>query len=181
MAAAAVAVPMALLPRPVSTGQGPASPAAAATIAWNSAFVCGGPMPSRLPGAAGDGLRITISSVTRTASGAPAVRWSIDGSGNAIGPVSAGLLVVRGGAIFAAGPVGSPAETHVAATPRLTVTSGQVFRYEPLLIDGTSGDWAAVWQRHQDYRVIIVATIWTGRGNPAVPVPLSVSAPLPAS
>lgn len=181
VAAAAVAVPVALRAHPGSAGYGPAAPAPAATGSWDGVFVCGDSLPTGLPAATGDGLRIAIVSVTRSASGVPAVSWSLNGSGNAIGPVSAGLLVVGGGRIFAAEPAHGPALNNVAPSPGPTVTSGQVYRYAPFLIEGTSGSWAAVWQRHQDYRVIIVATVWIGRGTSAIPVRLSASAPLPPS
>lgn len=179
VAAAAVAVPMALRIQPGSQGP-PVPPAAAAASPWPGVFFCGGSLPPGLPGAASDGIRITIVSVTRSASGPPSVRWSLHGSGAAIGPVSAGLLIVRGNRIFAAEPARDPSESGVAASPGLTVPQGRVYQYAPFLLDGTTGSWAAMWQRHQDYRVIIVATVWTGHGGSAIPVRLSVSAALPA-
>lgn len=180
VAATAVALPAAWPIHSGSTTLQPYTPSVAASPSqWDSAFSCGEPLPSGLPPAASGGLRIAIGAVTRTASGEPAVRWSLDAAGSAIGPVTADLLIVSGGYIYAAEPARSPVETGVASSSPLTVSSGQVYRYAPFLSPGTDGSWTAIWQHHQDYRVIIVATVWTERGGSPFPVRLSAAAALP--
>jgi hypothetical protein len=159
----------------------------AATGRWDSSFICGQPLPGGLPGAAGDGLRIVIGAVTRTTSGAPAVRWYLDGSltsdrgpGLAIGPASAGLLVVQEDEIIASGPASAPLVKDVASRG-VRVPSADVYRDAPLVFDGGPGPgaWSAVWQDHADYRIVIVATVWVKSGPSPVAVRLSATTVLP--
>ena len=175
VAAAAVAVPVTLRAHPATTGKG-LSGSPVASRPWVGDFTCGEPLPPGLPPATGDGLRIAITSVTRSASGVPAVRWSLDGPGATIGPVTAGFLIVRDGTIFAAEQARPPAAN--AQSLSLAVESAQVYKYAPDIIEGTSGSWDAMWRQHQAYRVIIVATVWTDRGTSpiVVPVPVRLSA-----
>ena len=184
--AAAVAVPAALRGGSSPAGHGP-SPVtgAVATGRWVSQFICGQPLPGGLPSASEDGLRIVIGSVTRTASGAPAVRWylmrtSATGSRPAIAAISAGLLVVGGGEIVSSAPAPSPVLANVATWHGPRVPSADLFRDAPLVFDGGPDSWAPVWQDHGAYRVVVVATVWSATGKAPIALRFSATAPLPA-
>lgn len=184
--AAAVAVPAALRGGPPPAGHGPShSTGAPATGRWGSEFICGQPLPGALPGASGDGLRIVIGSVTRTASGAPAVRWyltrtSAAGPRPAIAAISAGLLVVGGGEIISSAPAPSPVLGNVATWHGAPVPSADLYGDAPAVFDGGPDSWAPVWQDHAAYRVVVVATVWSATGKAPIAQRFSVTAPLPA-
>jgi hypothetical protein len=186
--AAAVTVPATLRSGPRTAGARPSNSSAGVFIGrpWDGEFICGQSMPGGLlPGPADDGLRIVIGPVTRTTSGAPAVRWYLEGtsakgSGPAIGPVSAGLLVVQAGQIIAAGPAPAPVVKDIGARD-VPVPSADVYRDAPLAFGGgpDPGAWSTVWQDHKDYRVIVVATVWVKSGESSVAVRLAATAVLP--
>jgi hypothetical protein len=184
--AAAVTVPTVLRSGPRAAGPGPSNPAAAvSTGPWGTEFICGQSLPGKLPRPSGDGVRIVIGPVTRTASGAPAVRWHLDGtsaasSAPAIGPVSAALLVVSGGEIIAAGPASAPVVKDIGARD-VHVPSADVYRDAPLAVGGGPGPgaWSTVWQDHRDYQVVIVATVWVKSGGSPVDVRLAATTVLP--
>jgi hypothetical protein len=183
--AAAVAVPAALHGGPPAVGLGASHPPAAAVGRWDAEFICGEPLPGGLPGDSGDGLRIVIGSVTRTASGAPAVRWYLSGTPAAgprpsIAAISAGVLVVGGGEIVSAAPAPAPVLANVTPWHGAAVPSADLNEDAPVVFGGGPGSWAPVWQNHGDFRVIVVATVWTESGRSPVALRFSATAPLPA-
>lgn len=188
--AAAVLVPVAVRSGPPPAGPGPSHVTRAAVGRWDAEFICGQPLPGGLPGASGDGLRISIGSVTRTAAGAPAVRWYLSGTPAAgaagaagsrpdIAAVSAGVLVVSGGEIVSAAPASAPVMVDVTTWHGGPVPSADLNEDAPVVFDGGPGSWAPVWRNHEDFLVVIVATVWSESGKSPIALRFSATAPLP--
>ena len=164
VAATAVAVPAA-----IST---PAQPSiSSAWLAhprpWGTAFTCGQPLPSTLPGSATEGLRVAVGPVTKTASGAPAVTWYLKGtwvnsSGPYIGPITAAVLFARDGTVIAVQRAGQPSIEAIQPAILLPEPKrGDMQRYQPRFTTCAPGNWSTLWSHRQDYQVVIVATVWT--------------------
>jgi hypothetical protein len=184
VAGAAVSVPAVIRSpaQPAASAAGPASPSPSPSP-WGAAFACGQPVPSTLPGSATAGFRMAVGPVTRTSSGAPAVTWSLNGTwtggaGPVLGPTRAVVLLVRDGRVVAVQPGAQPEVRAIIPAVGVTVPKNDVQRYQPRFVACAPRDWDALWADEADYRVVIVATVWTAPGQTMDPRFLSAAAAL---
>lgn len=179
--AAAVAVPIAVR-APAHPSQSVA-PVVQQGRPWDTAFTCGQALASTLPGSATDELDMAIGPVTRTASGVPTVTWFLKGTGinnsaPALGPVTAAVLFVRDRTVIAVQQAGQPVIRATIPLIGVLVPANEVHRYQPKSTTCAPGSWNTLWAHRQDYRVVIVATVWTETYTSVNPRFLSAAATL---
>lgn len=155
---------------------------------WPAPFGCYQPLPTALPGSAGDEQRMSIGRITRTASGRPDVRWYMTGTGGPghegpePGLTQAIVLVVRDdGTIIAV--LHSPGQARSDASfvmAQHVVSPSEIARAEPVISPCRSPDWPQVWAHHQRYGVVVLVTAWVGYPGGASPARYGAAAALPS-
>jgi hypothetical protein len=126
---------------------------------------------------------MAVGAVSRTGSGAPAVTWSLNGtwanaSGPVLGPARAVVLLVRHGTVVAVQPGGQPEVRAIIPDVGVAVPKSEQQRYQPQFTACAPRDWGALWAHPGEYRVVIVATVWTAPGQTMNPRFLSAAAAL---